>query len=72
MAHTQMTDRNLSDLGFMEELTNEELLAINGGGFWDDIEDKGKDIISLRMPIRHVKIWPVKVIWSILPIFPRP
>jgi hypothetical protein len=31
MAHTQMTDRNLSDLGFMEELTDEELLAINGG-----------------------------------------
>lgn len=32
MAHIQMTDRNPSDLGLMEELTNEELLAINGGG----------------------------------------
>lgn len=31
MAHIQMTDRNPSDLGLMEELTNEELLAINGG-----------------------------------------
>jgi hypothetical protein len=26
-----MTDRNPSDLGFMEELPDEELLAINGG-----------------------------------------
>ena len=32
MAHIQMTDRNPSDLGLMEELTDEELLAINGGG----------------------------------------
>jgi len=45
MAHIQMTDRNPSDLGIMEEvekltseelldeeLTDEELLAINGGG----------------------------------------
>ena len=45
MANIQMTDRNPSDLGFMEEveeltseelldeeLTDEELLAINGGG----------------------------------------
>lgn len=31
MAHIQMTDRNPSDLRFMEELTDEELLAINGG-----------------------------------------
>ena len=32
MAHIQMTDGNLCDLEVMEELTNEELLAINGGG----------------------------------------
>ena len=31
MAHIQMTDRNPSDLEFMEELTDGELLAINGG-----------------------------------------
>jgi len=31
MANIQMTDRNPSDLGLMEELTDEELLAINGG-----------------------------------------
>jgi len=31
MTHIQMTDRNPSDLGFMEELPDEELLAINGG-----------------------------------------
>ena len=67
MAHTQMTARNPSDLEFMEELTDEELLAINGSGYWDDIEDKRKDIIWSKMPI-----WPVTVIWSIGPIFPRP
>ena len=33
MAHIQRTDHNFSDLEFMEELTNEELLAIDGGGF---------------------------------------
>jgi hypothetical protein len=33
MAHTQMTDRNPSELGLMEELTDRELLAINGGVF---------------------------------------
>ncbi len=33
MAHIQMTDRNFSDLEVMEELTDEELLAINGGAF---------------------------------------
>lgn len=31
MAHIQMTDLNPSDLEFMEELTDGELLAINGG-----------------------------------------
>jgi hypothetical protein len=31
MAHIQMTDRNSSDLESMEELTDGELLAINGG-----------------------------------------
>ena len=33
MAHIQMTDRNSSDLESMEELTDGELLAINGGLF---------------------------------------
>lgn len=32
MAHIQATDRNLSDLEPMEELTDGELLAIKGGG----------------------------------------
>ena len=31
MAKIQITDLNPSDFGFMEELTDEELLAINGG-----------------------------------------
>jgi len=31
MAHTQMTDHNPSNLGLMEELTDKELSAINGG-----------------------------------------
>lgn len=32
MAQIQITDLNPSDFGFMEELTDEELLAINGSG----------------------------------------
>lgn len=32
MAQIQITDLNPSDFGFMEELTDEELLAINGAG----------------------------------------
>jgi bacteriocin-like protein len=31
MDHIEMTDRNPSDLGVMEELTDEELSAIDGG-----------------------------------------
>lgn len=31
MSQIQITDLNPSDFGFMEELTDEELLAINGG-----------------------------------------
>jgi len=31
MAQIQITDLNPSDFGFLEELTDEELLAINGG-----------------------------------------
>ena len=31
MAQIQIIDLNPSDFGFMEELTDEELLAINGG-----------------------------------------
>jgi len=34
MAQIQITDLNPSDFGFMEELTEEELLAINGGRWW--------------------------------------
>jgi len=37
MAHIQTTDLNSSDFAFMEELeelTEEELLEINGGSFW--------------------------------------
>ena len=34
MAQIQITDLNPSDFGFMEELTDEELLAINGGKWW--------------------------------------
>jgi len=60
MAAIQMTDRNFSDLEFMEELTDEELLAINGGGYWDDIKDKRKGII----------ICPKMPIWGVCPIRP--
>ncbi len=34
MAQIQITDLNPSDFGFMDELTDEELLAINGGRWW--------------------------------------
>ena len=37
MDHIEMTDRNPSDLGVMEELTDEELLEIQGGSFWYDL-----------------------------------
>jgi hypothetical protein len=43
MAHIQMTDRNPSDLESMEELTDGELLAINGG-------------ISLHTPLPRIQI----------------
>jgi len=57
MAHTQMTDRNPSDLEFMEELTDEELLAINGG----------------QMPIWPVTpIWSILPIFPRPPRPPRP
>lgn len=49
MAHIQMTDRNPSDLGLMEELTDEDLLAINGGGFsdwWERVDGKVDDVID--------------------------
>ncbi len=34
MAHIQITDLNPSDSGLIEELTEEELLEINGGFGW--------------------------------------
>jgi hypothetical protein len=34
MANLQITDFNLSDIEFCDELMNEELLEINGGGLW--------------------------------------
>jgi hypothetical protein len=35
-----MTDRNPSNLGLIEELTDEELLAINGGGKFSDFLER--------------------------------
>jgi exopolysaccharide biosynthesis predicted pyruvyltransferase EpsI len=37
MAQIQITDLNPSDSELMDELTPEQLLAINGGGFWGDL-----------------------------------
>jgi hypothetical protein len=34
MAKIQITDLNTSDFASIEELTEEELLEINGGSFW--------------------------------------
>lgn len=35
MARIQITDLNSSDFGFMEKLTDEELLEINGGKWYN-------------------------------------
>jgi len=35
MAQIQITDLNPSDSGFMEELTDEEILVINGGAWYN-------------------------------------
>jgi hypothetical protein len=37
MAQIQTTDPNFSDSELMEELTDEELLEIQGGSFWYDL-----------------------------------
>ena len=34
MSRIQINDLNSSDFGFLSELTDEEVLDINGGGFW--------------------------------------
>lgn len=39
MAHIQITNLNSSDSDFGDELTDEELLAINGGSISDKIHD---------------------------------
>jgi hypothetical protein len=41
MAHVQITDLNSSDFGLMEELTEEELLEINGGGWFSIVLFEG-------------------------------
>jgi hypothetical protein len=64
MAPIQMTDRNFSDWEFMEELTDEELLAINGGGSRDDIKNKRKGFI---MSLTDFPVWAVSPIRSIRP-----
>jgi hypothetical protein len=64
MAPIQITDRNFSDWEFMEELTDEELLAINGGGSRDNIKDKRKGFI---MWLAHFPVWSVTPIRSIWP-----
>jgi hypothetical protein len=45
MAKIQIIDFNPSDFASMEELTDEELLEINGGGLWDTLIRKIKDSI---------------------------
>jgi len=61
MAHIQMSDCNPSDLEFIEELTDEELLAINGGIFWEALKGKIKDSIwsrrTITLPVNPT-IWP--------------
>ena len=59
MAKNQITDLNPSDFASMEELTDEELLEINGGGFWSDIGGFGYFFDKITRPI----------IFPILPVF---
>ena len=65
MAHIQMTDRNPSDLGLMEELTDEELLAVNGGGFWDSLKDTVKDAVGIVKDVKDV-VEEVQDIWTLI------
>lgn len=46
MAKNQITDLNPSDFASMEELTDEELLEINGGGFGNIITKIIKNILD--------------------------
>ena len=55
MAHIQVTDRNPSDLEPMEELTDGELLAINGGR-WLSIQTPLPSI-QTPLPSRQTP-WP--------------
>ena len=78
MAYIQMTDHNPFDSGLMDELTDGELLAINGGGFsekggFDDLEASVRsqgdiDVVSKCIP-RQIFLKPS--ICPRPPIFPR-
>jgi bacteriocin-like protein len=46
MAQIKITDLNPSESGLMEELTDEELMAINGGGILSDFWERIKEIIE--------------------------
>jgi hypothetical protein len=46
MAQIQITDLNPSDFGLTEELTDEELLAINGGGVVRTWLDRLRDYLE--------------------------
>ncbi len=46
MARIQITDLNSSDSELMDEITAEELLAINGGGKWGALAHAIGDILN--------------------------
>jgi hypothetical protein len=73
MAHTQMTDRNPFDSGLMDELTDGELLAINGGGFSEKggFDDLGASVRSQGDLDALSKRIPRPSIFPRPPIFPR-
>jgi hypothetical protein len=51
MARIQITDLNSSDSELIEELTDEDLLEINGGGFtWRDFKTTFNGALSGLLP----------------------
>ena len=46
MARIQITDLNPSDFGLIEGVTDEELMAINGGGWFTDFLRDAADFID--------------------------
>jgi hypothetical protein len=51
MARIQITDLDPADSGLMDELTDEELLAINGGGWFSRLVDAFVDYLLTELDL---------------------